>query len=124
MKRKQELTETQMKNNLTTYFERQVSGFYSNTSEEDRLVASKSQAHYKQMDDHEKFEFAKAFQANKHSKQIQWMKDFTDTLVTKKKTTEAGTEKYMTRSFAIKGYMPDALWSVGASPIMEILCIW
>jgi transcription termination factor NusB len=104
------------KNNLCTYFQRQASGFYSKTTEEDRALAKQSQTQYKAMPDNEKIEFAKAFQANKHSKHFQWMKDFTDSLVTRKKTLDAAVEKYMTRSFAIKGYMHDALLSVGGIP--------
>jgi transcription termination factor NusB len=105
-----------LKNNLCTYFKRQSEGLYAKTTEEDKALAKKAQTQYQAMPDNEKIQFAKAFQANKHSKNFQWVKDFTDSLVAKKKTLDAGVEKYMTRSFAIKGYMYDALLSVGASP--------
>ena len=57
-----------LKNNLSTYFRRQVSGFYTKTGEEDRQLAKKAQAQYKAMSDNEKLEFAQAFQSNKHNK--------------------------------------------------------
>ena len=105
-----------LKNNLTTYFRRQASGFYTKTSPEDQAVAKEAQQKYKAMSNAHKTEFAKAFQANKGTKNFQWMKDFCDTLQTKKITSDTAVEKYMTRSFAIKWCMHDALLSVGASP--------
>ena len=101
-------TDKVLKNNLTTYFRRQASGFYKNTSEEDVAIAKNSQTQYKGMSKTEQLAFAKAFQANKHSKSFQWMKDFTDSLSVKTQTSDKALEKYMTRSFAIKGYMRDA----------------
>ena len=101
-------TNKTLKNNLCTYFRRQTNGFYKNTSEEEQSIARNSQTQYKGMSKTEQIAFAKAFQANKHSKSFQWIKDFTDTLQTKTKTSDKAVEKYMTRSFAIKGYMRDA----------------
>ena len=84
-----------MKNNLSTYFKRQSEGFYAKTSNEDIALAKKAQTQYQAMPDNEKVQFAKAFQANKGSKNFQWVKDFTDTLVAKKKTLDAKVEKCM-----------------------------
>ena len=42
-----------------------------------------------------------AFKANKRTNTLQWMKEYTDSVVTKKTTKNSATEKYMTRSFAI-----------------------
>jgi hypothetical protein len=109
-----------MRNNLTTYFSRQVSGYYSKTTEEDRKTCKMYKDQYQNMAEADKLEFAKAFQSNKQTKNVQWMKDFSDSLVTARKSTETAKEKYMTRTFALKGYMHDAMWSVGASPIRDI----
>ena len=103
--RTEEEKNSYLKNNLTTYFQRQVSGYYSKTSEEDRKLCETHQLQYKAMADHDKLDFAKSFQANKQTKSFQWMKDFTDRLVTRKKSVETTKQKYMTRSFAIKGSM-------------------
>ena len=109
--------QTVLKNNLSTYFQRQASGWYVKTTPEQKCQAMAAQAQYKTMSETSRMDFVKAFQANKHSKNFQWMKEFTDTLVIKNKTTDVARHKYMTRSFAIKGYMHDALWSLGASPM-------
>ena len=109
-----------LKNNLCTYFRRQASGFYKNTTDEERAQIKDAQQKYKAMSNAEKTDFAKAFQANKHSKSFQWMKEFVDTLQTKKNTSDSALEKYMTRSFAIKGCMRDTLLSVGAFPTIII----
>ena len=94
-----------LKNNLATYFNRHQpgSGYYKRTSEEDRKVASDAQEKYNAMAESDKVEFAKCFLQTKGTKHFQWMKDFTDSLLIKKKSTEGGLEKYTTRSFATKG---------------------
>jgi hypothetical protein len=112
--------EKRLRSNLTTYFQRQVSGYYAKTTEKERKEVKGHQDHYMTLAEADKNEFAKAFQSNKHTKNLQWMKDYTDSLTTKRFSTEKKKAKYMTRSFAIKGYMHDALWSVGASPIRDI----
>ena len=94
-------TEKRMRSNLTTYFQRQVSGYYAKTTEKERKEVKGHQDHYVKLSETEKNEFAKAFQSNKHTKNLQWMKDYTDSLVTKRASKETAKEKYMTRSFAI-----------------------
>jgi hypothetical protein len=92
-----------MKNNLTTYFQRQSTGHFKKTSEGDRLKIQQAQGQYLAMNEDDKLDFAKSFQNNRGQKGFLWMKEFTDSLEIKKKTTESALEKYMTRSFAIKG---------------------
>ena len=123
-----------MKNNLTTYFQRQSSGYYKKTTEADKLKVEQAQTRYMAMPEDDKLDFAKSFQNNKGQKGFQWMKDFTDSLEIKKKTTESQVEKYMTRIFAIKGPVvpivvrggfPQELtclgFSMGASPIWNVV---
>jgi len=99
----QERAEKVMKNDLATFFNRQKNGFYKRTSDEDRKMASDALEKYNAMEDKDKIEFAKCFQQNKGTKHFQWIKDFTDSLLIKKKSTEGVMEKYMTRSFVTKG---------------------
>ena len=90
--------EKKMKNDLTTYFRRQASGFYKSASDEDKVIAKDSNDKYKAMSKSQQLEFAHAFVANKQSKNLQWMKTFCDNLRVSKKETVASVEKYMTRS--------------------------
>ena len=93
--------ECALKKNLVTYFRRQVGGHRVKTSEDDRNIIKKCQGAYHGMGEAQKLEFAQAFKANKRSGSFQWMKEYTESLVTRKTTTTAAREKYMTRSFAI-----------------------
>ena len=71
------------------------------TSPEDKVLINNGKKAYETMNDAQKVEFAMAFKANKRTSTFQWMKEYTDSLVTVKKTTNSAMEKYMTRSFAI-----------------------
>lgn len=71
------------------------------TSPENKVLINNGKKAYETMNDAQKLEFAMAFKANKRTSTFQWMKEYTDSLVTKKTTQNSATEKYMTRSFAI-----------------------
>ena len=68
---------------------------------EDKVLINNGKRAYETMNSAQKLEFAMAFKANKRTTTFQWMKEYTDSLVTMKKTTNSAMEKYMTRSFAI-----------------------
>ena len=93
--------EQTIKNNLQTFFRRQVGGHMVRTSPEDKVLINNGKKAYETMNGAQKLESAMAFKANKRTSTFQWMKEYTDSLVTKKNTTITAMEKYMTRSFAI-----------------------
>ena len=88
-------------NDLTTFFRRQLGGHYVKTSPDNKVLINNGKGAYETMNSAQKLEFAMAFKANKRTSTFQWMKEYTDSLVTMKKTTNSAMEKYMTRSFAI-----------------------
>ena len=93
--------EQTIKNNLQTFFRRQVGGHMVRTSPEDKVLINNGKKAYETMNGAQKLELAMAFKANKRTSTFQWMKEYTDSSVTKKTTQNPATEKYMTRSFAI-----------------------
>lgn len=118
----EKMAETRMKADLSTYFKRATTGFYKKITPEDKKTLEDGQHKYQNMTASDQLEFAKCFQANKKSKGFGWVREFTDSLTIKKKTSEGGLQKYMTRSFATYrgSLMP---WSMGASPMRALSCI-
>ena len=66
-----------LKNNLVTYFRRQVGGHMVKTPDDDMNILKKCQGAYHGMGAAQKLEFAQAFKANKSTGTFQWMKEYT-----------------------------------------------
>ena len=90
-------SDSELKSHASHYFKRVAGGHVRKSTPQDKKEAEQALATLSVLDEGEKVQFAKAFQANKATKSFGFIREYSEKVTAAKSVKEGVNEKYMSR---------------------------